>query len=115
MRSENWGSRPRLYDLTASRLGKPAPVRVIVDFPAQQKEGAQTSQTASSRPTLHRPRARLRPSWIPPWLAGRLALPGSCKGIGELTGADCEAGISETRNPISDAAQKALPERPRAV
>jgi hypothetical protein len=26
-------------------------------------------------------RARLRPSWIAPWLAGRLALPGSCKGI----------------------------------
>jgi hypothetical protein len=27
MRSENWGSRPRLHDFTASRLGKPAPVR----------------------------------------------------------------------------------------
>ena len=35
---------PRLYDITASRLGKPAPVEVLVHLPAQQKQGAQASQ-----------------------------------------------------------------------
>ena len=34
----------RLYDITASRLGRPARVEVLVHLPAQQKQGAQASQ-----------------------------------------------------------------------
>ena len=60
MRAVNWGSRPRLYDFTASRLGKPAAFARVVDFPAQRKEGAQASQDGQLK-TKFAPRQPSRP------------------------------------------------------